>query len=423
VQVELAEPTTIDRVVWARDREGTFRDRLTTRYKIEVSGDAIDWQVVADGDDRAPWDAPSNASAASSGLPDEVARRLEPLRSQAAALRARLAKLAPPTVYAGTFKQPDATHLLYRGEPMQPREIVAPGAIGAVGPPLHLPDGAPEAERRLALAGWIGSPHNPLTARVMVNRIWHYHFGRGLVPTPSDFGFGGGQPSHPELLDWLATEFIASGWRPKTIHRLVMLSATYRQASRADNAQLTSDAQNHLLWRFAPRRLEAEAIRDAMLWTSGVLDLGMGGPGYDAFEPSTNYVKVYIPKRSFGRAEWRRMVYQEKPRLRQDATFGEFDCPDSTQAMARRNVSTTALQSLNLLNGPFVMQQSRLFAERLAREAGAETEAQVARGFRLAFGRAADAEELAAGAALVRGQGLLVFCRALLNANEFLYFN
>ena len=256
----------------------------------------------------------------------------------------------------------------------------------------------------------------------MVNRIWHYHFGQGLVKTPSDFGFGGGLPSHPELLDWLATEFIASGWRPKAVHRLIMLSATYRQAS-GTSAAAARDAENRLLWRFAPRRLEAEAIRDAVLWTSGALDLRMGGPGYDAFEPNTNYVKVYTPKQSFGPAEWRRMVYQEKPRMRQDATFGEFDCPDSSQAMARRNVSTTALQSLNLLNGPFVMQQTRLFAERLSREADATPEAQVARGFQLAFGRAADGEERSAGAELVRQQGLLVFCRALFNSNEFLYFN
>ena len=135
------------------------------------------------------------------------------------------------------------------------------------------------------------------------------------------------------------------------MHRLIMLSSTYRQASRSDAAAAAKDAADRLLWRFAPRRLEAEPIRDAMLWASGALDLRMGGPGYDVFEPNTNYVKVYTPKQSFGPAEWRRMVYQNKPRMRQDATFGEFDCPDSSQTTARRNVSTTALQALNLLNG------------------------------------------------------------------------
>jgi hypothetical protein len=151
--------------------------------------------------------------------------------------------------------------------------------------------------------------------------------------------------------------------------------------------------------------------------------LRMGGPGYDVFEPNTNYVKVYAPKKSFGPAEWRRMVYQTKPRMRQDATFGEFDCPDSSQSMARRNVSTTALQALNLLNGPFMMQQAGLFAERIEREAGSAHGDQVRRAFRLALAREPDAEEAAAGRVLIESQGLLVFCRALLNANEFLYLN
>lgn len=149
----------------------------------------------------------------------------------------------------------------------------------------------------------------------------------------------------------------------------------------------------------------------------------MGGRGYDVFEPNTSYVKIYVPKQAFGPAEWRRMVYQDKPRMRQDATFGEFDCPDSSQAMARRNSSTTALQSLNLLNGSFMMQQAGLFAGRLEREAPGDRDAQIQHAFWLAFGRAADADELAAARRLVGEQGLLLFCRALFNANEFLYLN
>jgi hypothetical protein len=149
----------------------------------------------------------------------------------------------------------------------------------------------------------------------------------------------------------------------------------------------------------------------------------MGGPGYDVFEPNTNYVKVYTPKQSFTAAEWRRMVYQNKPRMRQDATFGEFDCPDSSQTMARRNVSTTALQALNLLNGPFMLQQAELFAERLKRKAGEDPQRQIREGFWLAFGRAPEHDELTAASRLVAEQGLLVFCRALYNANEFLYLN
>jgi hypothetical protein len=258
---------------------------------------------------------------------------------------------------------------------------------------------------------------------VLVNRVWHYHFGRGLVGTPSDLGWGGGQPSHPELLDWLAAEFMHSGWRLKSLHRAIMLSSVYRQTSDYHAQAAAVDAGDRLLWRYPPHRLEAEAIRDAMLQTSGVLDLRMGGPGYEVFEPNDNYVKVYTPKQSFTPAEWRRMVYQNKPRLREDATFGAFDCPDASQAMPRRNVSTTALQALNLLNGPFVVQQSELFAKRVNAEAGDDVERQVGRAFRLAFGRDADAEETAAAKQLVEQHGLTALCRALFNANEFLYVN
>jgi hypothetical protein len=256
----------------------------------------------------------------------------------------------------------------------------------------------------------------------MVNRIWHYHFGQGLVKTPSDFGFNGGEPSHPELLDYLATQFMQSGWRPKAIHRVILLSSTYRQASTFNPTAAAQDAGTRLLWRFPPRRLEAEPLRDSILNTSGVLDLRMGGSGYSPFEPNTNYVRVYAPRQDFGPSEWRRMIYQEKPRSRQDGTFGEFDCPDASQVVGRRNRSTTALQALNLLNASFMVQQSELFAARLQREASTAPE-QIRRAFELALGRAPDAEEQTSAEALVRDQGLMIFCRALFNANEFLYVN
>ena len=256
----------------------------------------------------------------------------------------------------------------------------------------------------------------------MVNRLWQYHFGRGLVPTPSDFGLNGGRPSHPELLDWLANELVAHDWSLKHVHRLIVLSATYRQESSVhEPINRKVDAQDRLLWRYPPRRLEAEPLRDAVLAVSGNLDLRMGGPGFDLFEPNANYVKVYTPKKEFGRAEWRRMVYQNKPRMQLDDTFGAFDCPDAGQIAPQRNSSTTALQALNLLNGRFLMQQSGLFAERLKREAGDDPAAQARRGFRLAFGREPSVQESAAAVRLIREHGPAAFCRALLNANEFLY--
>jgi hypothetical protein len=223
------------------------------------------------------------------------------------------------------------------------------------------------------------------------------------------------------LLDWLASELIAHDWSLKHLHRFIVLSATYRQASAAHPAGLAADGQDRLLWRYLPRRLEAETLRDAILAVSGHLDLRMEGPGFDLFEPNTNYVKVYTPKQNFGPAEWRRMVYQAKPRMQLDDTFGAFDCPDAGQIAPKRNSSTTALQALNLMNSRFVVQQAALFAERLAREAGDDAKAQIERGFRLAFGREPGAEELAAAVRLVHEHGLTAFCRALLNANEFLY--
>ncbi|MGD9724091.1 MAG: DUF1553 domain-containing protein [Pirellulales bacterium] len=425
VRVEWPEATTVDRVVWARDREDKFRDRLPTRYTVEVSADGNAWQTVATGEDRLPYHADDSgpSTAALDHLPPDVAEQIRTLRAQADALAERAKALAPAMIYAGTFEQPGATHVLYRGEPLQKRDAVGPGGIASVGQALALAADSPEAERRIALARWIGSDTNPLSARVVVNRLWHHHFGQGLVKTPSDLGWGGGLPSHPALLDWLATEFVRQGWRLKPLHRAIMLSSVYRQSSRPNASAAAIDADARLLWRMPPRRLEAEAIRDAILATSGVLDLRMGGPGYDVFEPNTNYVKVYNPKTTFTPVEWRRMVYQNKPRLRQDATFGAFDCPDASQSMPRRNISTTAPQALNLLNGPFVVEQAKLFAARLAREAGHDTAHQVARGFSLAFGRAPADEELRAARHLVEQHGLVIFCRALLNANEFLYVN
>jgi hypothetical protein len=422
VQIELRQPALIDRVAWARDREGLFTDRLAVSYVIEVATEPGKWQVVATSDDRHPYQAGAKPELSPADqLPPAQAAERKVLDARIAALNKELAKYKPQKVYAGVFERPEPTYRLYRGEPMQRREEVQPGAIVAVGKPLEFTPGTPEAERRMGLARWIADASNPLTARVMVNRIWHYHFGRGLMPQPSDFGFNGGHPSHPELLDWLATEFMTTGWRMKHIHRLILLSSAYRQADKIRPNAAAVDGGNVFLWRFSPRRLEAEAIRDSILSASGALDLTMGGPGFDLFEPNNNYSKVYVPKQSFGPADWRRMVYQSKPRMQFDSTFGAFDCPDSAQPLAKRNASTTALQALNLLNGPFVIQQADLFAKRLVREAPGIVSAQVERAFWLAFGRAPDADEQRAADALISADGLPIFCRAILNANELVY--
>ena len=254
-------------------------------------------------------------------------------------------------------------------------------------PALVLAPESPEASRRSELARWIADPANPLPARVMVNRVWHYHFGRGIVATPSDFGFNGAPPSHPELLDWLATAYIEGGWRLKPLHRLIVTSATYRQSSRLDEKSQSIDRDNRLLWRMTPRRLEAESIRDAILASSGKLDSRMGGPGYNVWEKNTNYVAIYKPRAELGGDAFRRMVYQFKPRSQPDPTFGAFDCPDAALAVPRRNVSTTALQALNLLNSRLLIRQAEFFAKRLRKTQGPIPPSRPSRAFRLAFGR------------------------------------
>ena len=463
VQIEFAKTETIDRVVWSRDRDNVprYNDRVPTRYRIELSTDGRAWQTVASADDRLAFGTkiPGGVIFSSVGIPTNQSGQLTALLARRAALETQLAAAAPapPMVYAGRFTKPGDTRRMHRGDPMLPREIIAPGALARFGAPLLLAADALEPERRLALARWIADPQHPLTARVIVNRLWHYHFGQGIVNTPSDFGLNGARPTHPELLDWLAAELIAQGWHLKPIHRLIVTSHAFRQAgeiydlrftiddlekekaARASAVEIINhqskiinpapasapalaasvDAGNRLLWHFPARRLEAEALRDTILAVTGQLDLTVGGPGFDLFEPNTKYVKVYTPKQDFGPAEFRRMVYQNKPRMQLDDVFGAFDCPDAGQIAPRRTSSTTALQALNLLNSRFTLQQANLFAQRLQTEAGQSPEPQIRRAFQLAFSRAPDPAELRGARELITTHGLPALCRALLNANEF----
>ena len=308
----------------------------------------------------------------------------------------------PPMVYAGTFSQPGVTYRLHRGDPRQTREPVAPGTL-AVFQPLTLATNTPEQERRLQLADWIANPQNPLTARVLVNRLWQYHFGVGLVNTPNDFGRNGARPTHPELLDWLASELVAQGWSIKKLQRQILTSATWRQSSAPRDEALRVDAASRLLWRFPPRRLEAEAIRDSMLAVSGDLDRTAGGPSFLLHDVDRENVYHYHPKEKFGPAESRRMVYAFKVRMEQDGIFGAFDCPDGSLVVPKRSVSTTPLQALNLFNSRFVPQQSAHFAGAPANGRPAmTTPAQVQRAWQLAFNRIPTPTELADATSLPR---------------------
>lgn len=424
IQLEFPQPVEIDRVLWSRDRPdiGQFNDRIPSKYRIEAGLGPDAMTVVATSHDRLPYERSLPNLATRIGLNDQEQLEATRLVQQQESLSKLLRQLTEMRqVYAGRFTAPEPTFRLHRGDPLQPREAVAPAGLVSFGSPFQLPVDAPDAARRQQLARWIMDPQNPLTARVLVNRYWHFHFGQGLVNTPSDFGRNGGKPSHPELIDWLASESQVRDLSPKRLHRAMVTSSTYRQSSAARAEGLQADAGTRLLWRFPPRRLEAEPLRDAILSVCGNLDDRMGGPGFDLFEPNTNYVKVYNSRQQFGPAEWRRMVYQAKPRMQLDDTFGQFDCPDAGQIAPRRTSSITALQALNLLNSGFVVQQSELFARRLESEAAGDRPAQIRRAFQLTFGRDATAEELTESVQFTEQFGLSAFCRALLNANEFLF--
>lgn len=416
-QIEFAKDQSIDRLVWGRDRLRRFTDRLPSKYKIEASLDGKTWKLLCTEADRLTRPVPDDAKAAQ--------LQLKVMRDRQKAKQQEIDKLRSEiTIYCGNFKKPEKVHLLKRGDPMQKLDEVSPTAIASLNVPINVKSGSSDVERRLALANWIADANNPLPARVMVNRLWHYHFGTGIVNTPSDFGFNGGKPSHPQLLDWLAAEFQSIGGRLKPLHRLIVLSATYRQASITPTEQQrlasSKDADNRLLWQFPRRRLEAEIVRDSILAITGKLNLKMCGPGYDLWKYS-NYVLVFEPVDPLPAEAYRRMVYQFKPRTQQDMTFGAFDCPDGTMTIPRRNTSTTALQALNLLNSAFILDQSNTFAERVVADVGADATTQVNRCFQLAFVREPSAKELAASVAVVKQHGLAAFCRAMLNTNELVF--
>jgi hypothetical protein len=328
-------------------------------------------------------------------------------------------------VYAVVPRPPGETHVLLRGNPARKGKAVTPGGVAALGGPpadFGLTGAAGDAERRRKLAEWVTHPKNPLFARVLVNRLWHHHFGKGLVDTPNDFGFNGGRPSHPQLLDWLTDELARQRFSLKALHRLLVRSAAYRQSSRWDPVAARVDAGNRLLWRMSPRRLEAEAVRDAMLAVAGQLNRAMGGPGFQDFRLTVRGGTYhYEPADRAGPESRRRSVYRTWARSGRSPLLDSLDCPDPSTATHKRSVTTTPLQALTLLNSAFALRTAERFAARIQREAGGDVGRQLERAYRLAYGRPPTGEEAAAARPVVRAHGLRIVCRALLNSNEFLY--
>ena len=356
-------------------------------------------------------------------------------------LDAELKKLpAPSLVYAGGIHtgtgsfigtgakggKPRPIFLLARGQVTQPKEEMAAGALTALtfAPARFLlAADAPEGQRRAALAKWITDPRNPLTWRSIVNRVWQYHFGHGLVETANDFGHNGALPSHPELLDWLATEFRDTGGSLKQLHKMIVMSATYRQASAGNAAAEKVDANNALLWRQNRRKLDAEALRDSVLAVSGKLDPSMGGAGWQDFvieHPQHSPHYQYSLADPEDAKIWRRSIYRFIVRSQTQPWMTSLDCADPSIRVDKRNESLSALQALALLNNGFMLTQARHFAERVQREK-ADLTAQVVRAHELAFGHAPSTTQREKLIAFAKTNGLPSLCRVLLNLNEFTF--
>ena len=337
-----------------------------------------------------------------------------------------LAEEGPKPSFVGRFVRPAVTRVLLRGSPENARDEVMPaGPVVFGGGDLGLTSETSGSQRRAEFARWITSAENPLTARVMVNRIWHHIFGRGIVPTTSDFGKAGALPAHPELLDWLAAEFVqpsepAKPWSMKPMIRLLVMSDAFRQSSRPRPEGLTADADSAFLWRFPPKRVEAEVIRDSILQASGSLDRTIGGRSYRIHNVKKTYAQWEVLD-NHGPETWRRMIYQERMRRVDDQIFTAFDFPDCGQIKAKRPVSTTPLQALNLLNSPFVISQSKLIAARALDDSGGDFNQAVDRCFELLLARPPSPAERAAVSTVTTSDDLLLLCRAILNSNAFTF--
>lgn len=390
----------------------------------------------------------------------ETAKTMAEIDQQFAALP------APKLVYAaanrfaaqGSFvpaNPPRPVYFLNRGSDKTPGDEVSPGALSCLAgmsADLALSDPSDEGSRRVALARWITDARNPLTARSIVNRVWQYHFGRGIVDSPNDMGHLGSPPTHPELLDWLASELmeptqeqrreeastaeppaskseirnpiseISQAWRLKRLHRLILRSAVYRQSSR-DNPQAAAiDSGNQYLWRMNRQRLEAESLRDAVLSVTGKLDLKMGGPSDQQFVFKDDHSPVYDYERFDvdSPMSFRRSVYRFIVRSVPDPFMECLDCADPSLLTPKRNTTLTALQALSLLNNQFMVRQAEHFAARLE-AATADRGEQIALAYQLAFGREPTENERRLVTDYAARNGLVNLCRVILNSNEFLF--
>ena len=423
-----AKPEKINRITFINARgdrsivEEKVRGATPCEYEIQVSSDGQTWRTVANDKGREPW-TPAHGIARSRHdvTTKDEQTKLAALDKQIATVQAKL-KVVPTLqqMWVGTHAQPKESTFVHKGgDPMKPADVVLPASLSVldqVTKPYELKPDADEGERRLALAKWITSNENPLTPRVLANRVWQWHFGTGVVDTPSDFGFLGSKPTHPELLDYLASRIVANDWKLKPLHREILLSQTYLQSAayREDAAKEDKDAR--LLWRFPPRRLSAEELRDTMLTVGGRLQLEpMGGPGFRLYRYLANNVSTYVPLDTHGPESYRRAVYHQNARASVVDVLNDFDLPDIAFAAPKRANTTTPLQALTLLNHSFTLDMAKALAARI------QTGDAVSQAYRITFQREPSAKEYEASTQLIATHGTEAFCRALLNANELIY--
>ena len=404
-----------NRMLAGRIQRAQLYNRALTADEVAASAGVADRNYVSGAQMRARLSPEQRANH------EQLIANLATLQAEKDGLKSsELQKL-----YTCVSNNPGITRVLNRGDVGSPTDEVSPAGLSAVtgrSPDFGLAPDASDADRRLKLAAWVTHPDNPLFARVMVNRLWQYHFGQGMVATPSDFGFNGGQPSHPDLLDWLAQTFRHGGYRLKPIHRLIVTSATYRQSSGHNAVAAKIDADNRLLWRKTPLRLEAEEIRDAVLVATGQLNSAIGGVGYRdvrhfEFKGSNFYESV----NETGPEALRRTIYRFSPRGGRNPFLDTFDCPDPSVTTPKRAATTTPLQALALMNNALVFTMADDFADRMQRQGGETTAAQVKLVYLVAYGREADEQEVQLANHFVDTHGLPSFCRVILNSNEFLY--
>ena len=431
--ITLAEPAEVNRVYFSSDRTGDAGDHsiasFVAEYRIEVSIDGLEWEVVADSYERRPInEAHRNQRWMELEQTQAEIQELRQLSSQIAEVNREQDNVpALRKVWAGTFQSiEEPTYVFIGGNPQRKGKEVMPASLSVLDASsggYQLSSDATEGERRLALAEWIVSDKNVLTPRVWVNRIWQKHFGQGLVNTPSDFGVMGGQPSHPELLDWLAQQLVRDGWRIKRLHKMLVMSQAYRQSSAYLEVAAKQDADSKYLWRFPPRRLSAEEIRDSMLSVSGSLKASMGGPGFKLYRYLQDNVATYVPLDQHGSETYRRSIYHHNARAAIVDLITEFDCPDPAFPAPKRSSTTTPLQALTLLNHSFTLDMAEALSRDLDRVAGDDKERWMRDAYLRCYGRTPSSHELHEAMRFKVNLGGTLFCRALLNSNEFIHID